>query len=235
MELNEILTELEALGSPSIKKVLMNQGAPDPIWGVKIGDMKPLLKKIKNDQVLALKLYETGISDAMYLAGLAADGAKMDKETLQHWVELASWEMISEYTVPWVAAENPNALELALEWIESDKESIASSGWCLLSGLATLKKDEDMDIALYSSLLKRVEDNISQAKNRVKYCMNSFVIATGAGISSLTEEAMQIARKNGKIEVMTGKTACKVPFAPDYLQKIIDMGRIGFKKKTLKC
>jgi len=235
MELNELLAELESLGSPSIKKVLVNQGAPEPIWGVKIGDMKPLLKKIKNDQELALKLYDTGISDAMYLAGLAADGSKMSKETLQKWVEKASWEMISEYTVPWVAAESPFAFELALQWIESEQESIASTGWCLLAGLAALKQDNEIDLSLYSSLLKRVENKISSSQNRVKYCMNSFVIATGAGISDLTAEAMQVAQNIGTITVNVGNTACKVPFAPDYLKKIMDMGKIGAKKKTLKC
>jgi len=235
MELNELLAELELLGSPSIKKVLVNQGAPEPIWGVRVGDMKPLLKKIKKDQELALKLYDTGISDAMYLAGLAADGSKMSKETLQKWVEKASWQMISEYTVPWVAAESPYALELALEWIESKKESIASAGWCLLAGLATLKQDDELDINLYTSLLKRVENSIAQAQNRVIYCMNGFVIATGAGISSLTMEAMRVANSIGTLSVNVGNTACKVPYAPDYLKKIMDMGKVGVKKKTLKC
>jgi hypothetical protein len=41
----------------------MKHGAPEPIFGVKFGD----LKRVKKDHQLALGLYSTGNSDAMYL------------------------------------------------------------------------------------------------------------------------------------------------------------------------
>jgi 3-methyladenine DNA glycosylase AlkD len=47
------------------------------MFGVKVGDLKPIVKQIKGDQELAMQLYATGNSDAMYLAGLVADGRKM--------------------------------------------------------------------------------------------------------------------------------------------------------------
>jgi 3-methyladenine DNA glycosylase AlkD len=52
---------------------------------VLVGDLKPLAKKIKGDQALASALYATGNSDAMYLAGLVADGAKMSRAELNAW------------------------------------------------------------------------------------------------------------------------------------------------------
>ena len=42
----------------------------------------------------------------MYLAGLIADEKLISKEDLNYWVENASWHMIAEYTVPWIAAES---------------------------------------------------------------------------------------------------------------------------------
>src|SRR5688572_30067545 len=102
----ELLAELKSLSSESIKKIFVNHGAPEPIFGVKIGDMKTILKKVKKDQALAMQLYDSGNSDAMYLAGLIADGSKMTKKELQGWVEKATWYMLSEYTVAWVASES---------------------------------------------------------------------------------------------------------------------------------
>jgi hypothetical protein len=32
-----------------------------------------------------------------------------------------------------------------------------------------------------------------------------------------------------------GGTACKVPFAPDYIQKMKDKGNIGKKRKMARC
>lgn len=41
--------------------------------------------------------------------------------------------------------------------------------------------------------------------------------------------------KIGKISVDLGKTACKVPFAPDYIENLRKMGRIGKKRKSAIC
>ncbi len=96
MNLNEVINELESFGDESTKKVLMKHGAKEPFFGVKVADLKKTLKKIKGDQQLALELYETGNSDAMYLAGLLADGSKMTDAKLKQWVKKAYWSMISE-------------------------------------------------------------------------------------------------------------------------------------------
>ena len=82
MSAANILDELKALGSASTKKVLMAHGAREPFYGVKVGDLKTILKREKGNQALALELYRTGVSDAMYLAGLMADGNKMTKAEL---------------------------------------------------------------------------------------------------------------------------------------------------------
>ncbi|MCW5962324.1 MAG: DNA alkylation repair protein [Pyrinomonadaceae bacterium] len=231
----EVLTELESLGSESTKRTLMKHGAREPFFGVKVADLKKVLKKIKNDQKLALELYRTGNSDAMYLAGLAADGAKMSESELDEWVKKAYWSMLSEYAVPWVASEHENAFEIGLRWIESEKEEIACAGWCTLANVMSMRGDEDLDIKKIRELLKRIEKVIHSERNRVRYTMNGFVIAAAAYVAELTDEAVKIGEKIGKVSVEMDGTACKVPFIPEYVQKIKDRGRIGIKKKTAKC
>src|SRR3984885_370240 len=104
MTAKEIVEELRTLGAESIKKVLRNHGVREPFFGVKIGDMKKILKRIKKDYQLALDLYDTGNYDAMYLAGLVADDAKMTKKDLNRWVKMAHGGALATATVPWVAA-----------------------------------------------------------------------------------------------------------------------------------
>ena len=152
MTAEEIVEQLKPLGSDAYKKTLRNHGIKEPFFGVKIEELKKFQKKIKKDYRLALDLFNTGIYDAMYLAGLIADDLKMTKSDLQHWVATANCATVSEYTVPWVAAESLHGRELALEWIESKKESVASSGWATLSGLVAIKDDAELDLAaLYRS------------------------------------------------------------------------------------
>ena len=235
MTLNEVMSELESMGSEQTKKILMRHGAREPLFGVKVGDLKKIVKKVKKNHNLSLELYNTGNSDAMYLAGLIADESKITKTQLQDWADNAYWYMISEFTVPWVAAESPFGYELALEWIKSKEEKIAAAGWATLSSLVTIKKDDDLNIKKLDSLLDHVAKNIHNESNRVRYTMNGFVIAAGTSIISLTEKAIKIGLQNGKVDVEMGGTACKVPSAPEYIEKNKKMGRIGRKKKVARC
>ena len=235
MTTKEILEELKANGNESIKKTLLKHGAKEPFYGVKIEYLKTIQKKIKKDYALSLELYDTGISDAMYLAGLIADDKKMTKEDLNHWVKKAHWSMINEYTVPWVAAESNYGLELALEWMQSDDELIATAGWCTYSNLLALTPDEKLNKKEIKALLEKVEKNIRQSQNRVKQSMNSFVISVGSYVPELTDLAIATGNRIGAVTVDMGDTACKTPFSPDYIDKIKKRGSIGKKKKTVKC
>ncbi|MBC7438988.1 MAG: DNA alkylation repair protein [Flavobacterium sp.] len=235
MTILEILSELESFAKPSIKKVMLNHGAKEPFYGVAVGDLKKIQKKIKKDYNLSLELYKTGISDAMYLAGLIADDKKMSKIDLQNWLENAYWYMLSEYTVPWVAAESNFGHELALEWILSENENIAACGWSTYSNLLALTANENLDINEIKSFLEKIENEIHQSQNRVKQTMNGFIISVGSYVQDLTELAIATGNRIGKIIVNMGGIACKTPFAPNYIEKIKIRNGIGKKKKTVKC
>ena len=235
MTTQEILEELSRLGNENTKKVLMKHGAKEPFFGVKVEHLKKIKKAIKNDYNLSLELYDTGNSDAMYLAGLIADESKMTKEDLQKWVENAYWYMISEYTVAWIAAEGNYGYGLAKEWIASEKENIASSGWATLASLLAIKQDSELDIKEIDKLLDRVAKDIHDSPNRVRYTMNGFVMSAGIYIYSLTDKATMIAEQIGKVDVEMGGTACKVPYAVDYIEKVKKKNRIGKKRKMARC
>jgi len=235
MTAEQIMKELEKKGSESIKKIFLNHGAKGPLFGVKVGDLKVIQKKVKKDHQLAMELFGTGIYDAMYLAGLIADESKMSKKDIQQWAEKSPSHGISEYTVAWVAAESDYGWELGMKWIDSPKESIASSGWNTLSGVIAMKPDNELDIALIKKLMQRIIKEIHSAPNRVRYTMNGFVIGVGGYIKELTKEAIEVSKKIGDVYVDMEGTACKVPSAPDYIKKMEARGSIGKKKKTVKC
>jgi 3-methyladenine DNA glycosylase AlkD len=234
MTANDIVAELKKLGNAQTKKTWMRHGAKEPCFGVKIGDMKKIQKRVKMDYQLALDLYDTGIADAMYLAGLIADDAKMTRKDLQKWVEGASWGAVAEYTVPWVASGSPHGRDVALKWMDSKDEAIASAGWQTYSSLVAIKEDADLDLAEIKSLLRRVAKSIHQQPNNVKYVMNGFVIAVGCYVKPLHKLAVDTANSIGKVAVeLVGD--CKIPFAPDYIKKVEGRRAIGMKRKSAKC
>ena len=235
MTAKEVLKELETYGNEGTKKTLMKHGAQEPFFGVKVQDLKKILKKTKKNHELSLELYDTGNSDAMYLAGLMADESQITEAQLDDWADKAYWYYLSEFTVPWLASETAFGFKLGLKWIKSKEERFAAAGWATLSSYAALRPDEDLDIKKYSALLDQVAKKIHKSQNRVRYAMNAFVIAVGSYIEELTDKATTTAETIGKVEVEMGGTACKVPLAKDYIQKIVDKGRVGKKRKTARC
>jgi hypothetical protein len=87
----------------------------------------------------------------------------------------------------------------------------------------------------FEAMLKRVTATIHGQPNRVRSTMNSFVIACGTNLVSLTDLALQCAREIGPVEVFMGSTACKVVFAPDRIAEAVSKGIVGKKRKTAKC
>lgn len=235
MTVDEIMAELEAKGSESIKKILLKHGVKEPFFGVKVEHLKVIEKQIKKDYSLALALYATGNADAMYLAGLIADDVQMTPADLALWAQQAVSINIASYTVPWVAAGSNHGFALAQNWIDDKEEHVAVVGWSTLAGLASLKPDTELDLPAIRKLLNRVSSSIHKARNQEKQAMNGFLISVGSYVAPLSQEAIAVAQQLGTITVDTHGTDCKVPAAVDYIQKAIAKGSLTKKKKKLKC
>ena len=234
MIFEEVMQQLKEFGNEQTKNTFLNHGATEPLFGVRVGDLKKVLKHIKKDHELALRLYDTGNSDAMYLAALAVDPKLMTEDDLRRWSAAANWYLIAESAVAWVTAESPNALKLAREWMKSDREMTAVAGWSTYSNYVTYAGAEELNLNEINSLLLEIRNSIHEAPNRVRYNMNQFIICVGAYVPELRNEAENVAETVGKVHVDVGNTACKVPIATEYINKILERGEPK-KKKTVRC
>ncbi|HYL84251.1 MAG TPA: DNA alkylation repair protein [Candidatus Angelobacter sp.] len=232
-----IMSTLKKKGRENTRAIYARHGMPvERTFGASTADVKAIAKTIKGDQALALELYKTGMMEAMYLAGMVADGSQMTRKQLEEWCEGAiGLRMISEYTVPWVTVESPHARDLAMQWIKSKNEHVASTGWCTYAGLLSLRPDEALDLAEIEKLLGTVVKDIDGAQNRVRYTMNNFVIATGSYVKPLLKQAKGAAKQIGDVSVAMGETSCQVPLAAAAIVKVEAAGRAGQKRKTIRC
>ena len=132
-----VMTELKSKASEKTRATYMRHGTEaERTLGVSMADLKLIAKSIKKQQALACELYATGIFEAMYLAGMVADGAQLSKKQLQGWAAAAAhMPMVAEYTVPWVALESadPRGCCSRMDPVEE--------GACRGSGLANLRGD----------------------------------------------------------------------------------------------
>jgi 3-methyladenine DNA glycosylase AlkD len=232
-----ILAQLKSKGSEKTRTIYARHGMPaDRVYGVSVADLKVIAKTIKGQQALACELYASGIMDAMYLAGMVAHGSKMSNQQLQEWADgAAEMQMIAEYTVPWVTVESADASGLAVKWMRSKVERLAAAGWATYAGLVATRADTELDLKEIEKLLGTVVKEIDAAPNRVRYTMNGFVIAVGSYVKPLLAQAKKAAHQLGAVKVNMGDTACKVPLATECIEKVEALGRVGHKRKTIRC
>ena len=235
--LSTVMADLKSKASEKTRATYIRHGAPaDRTLGVSVADMKLIAKTLKKQQALACEIYDTGTFDAMYLAGMVADGALLTRKQLQAWADAAAdMPMISEYTVPWVALESSDPRAVAMEWIKSKKERVAAAGWCTYSGILATTPDDKLDLVEIETLLKSIPAKIGAAPNRVRYTMNNFIISVGTYVMPLLKQANATAKQIGEVSVDVGDTACEIPVATERIAKTHADGRAGKKRKTIRC
>jgi 3-methyladenine DNA glycosylase AlkD len=235
MELDDIMKQLEAVGTERTKAIYMRHGGHEPLFGVTIASMKPIAKRIGKDQRMAEALYATGNYDAMYLAGMVAEPRAMTEADFERWIDQAYFYMVSDYIVAVTLAETAFAQVVADRWIADGRELRASAGWSCYAWLLGSRPDSEFDTDKLRSMLDNVARTIHDQPNRVKYSMNNFAMAVGVSYLPLYEEAVRVAAQVGPVDVKLGKTKCKVPLASEAIRKAADGGRLGFKRRNVRC
>ncbi|SFA81537.1 MULTISPECIES: DNA alkylation repair protein [unclassified Bacillus (in: firmicutes)] len=235
MNLQMVMQELEALGKERTKKIYISNGAQEPLFGVATGAMKPIAKKIKINQPLAEQLYATGNYDAMYFAGIIADPKAMTEADFERWMDAAYFYMLSDYVVAVTLAETDIAQDVADKWIASGEELRMSAGWSCYCWLLGNRPDGEFSVSKIANMLENVENTIHHSPERTKYAMNSFIYTVGISFLPLHEKAVEIAKTVGPVEVNQEKKKSKYLLASERIQKGVDSGQLGFKRKYVRC
>jgi 3-methyladenine DNA glycosylase AlkD len=235
MELETVMQELESLGKERMKKTYISNGAHEPLFGVATGAMKPLSKIIKKNQPLADELYATGNYDAMYFAGVIADPMTMTEEDFERWMDGAYFYMLSDYVVAVTLAETDIAQAVADKWIASGEELKMSAGWSCYCWLLGSRKDSEFSASKLSNMLDQVANTIHHSPERTKSAMNNFIYTAGISYLPLHEKAFETAKAIGPVEMKREKKKSSILLASENIQKELDRGKLGFKRKYVRC
>lgn len=235
MNVEMVMQELEALGKERTKKIYNSNGAQEPLFGVATGAMKPIFKKTKINQPLAEQLYATGNYDAMYFAGIIADPNAMTEADYERWMDAAYFFMLSDYVVAVTLAEADIAQEVADKWIASGEELRMSAGWSCYCWLLGSRPDKEFAESKIAGMLEIVKNTISFSPERTKYAMNNFLYTVAVSYPPLHDKACETARTVGPVEVNKDMGKRKFLNAYENIQKAVDKGRVGFKRKHVRC
>lgn len=235
MDCEMVMQELEALGKERIKKIYISNGAHEPLFGVATGQMKPIAKKIKINQPLAEQLYATGNYDAMYFAGIIANPMIMTESDFERWMDAAYFYMLSDFVVAVTLSETDFAQVVADKWIASGEELRMSAGWSCYCWLLGNRQDSEFNANKIASMLDQLENTIHDSPDRSKASMNNFIYTVAISYLPLHDKALETARAVGPVEIRRDKKKNRILCAAESIEKDIEKGRLGFKRRYVRC
>ena len=87
MEFDKAMAQLESLGTAQNVRIYKRHGAGDNVFGVSFAELKKLKKKIGEDHELAIKLWDSGNSDARSLAMMVASPDELTPSVATQWMK----------------------------------------------------------------------------------------------------------------------------------------------------
>ncbi len=217
MTVKEVLAKLESMGDDARRAYNAKVGpdrtaAPDNQFGVPMGDIRTLAKKIKTDHELALKLWDTGNMEAQLLATLIIKPKSLSAKDLDTMTRSTSCANAAEWLNNYVVAQHPEKDSLREKWMkEKEKDRwTARAGWHLTANCVN-KGADGIDPA---ALLDRIEKEMPKARPEVQWTMNNTLLAIGIKDAKLRKRAIAIGGKIGLYKDWPMSKGCIIPYVP---------------------
>src|SRR6185369_12081628 len=211
--LEETLRQLKALGNEGMRAQNAKRGAGDNQFGVKLGDIRILAKKIKTDHELALALWKTGNVDAQFLATLLIKVNLLSADEMERMVKSVTFAWVADWLHSYVLKEHADKETLRKKWMTADDRWAARAGWQLTAGRVA-KSPEGLD---FDALLDRIEKEMGAAVPEVQWTMNSTLAEIGIHFPKLRKRAIAIGEKLGIYRDYPVSKGCTSPFAPIWI------------------
>lgn len=217
MNVNEILEQLQSLGNEKVHEHNRKFGAGENQFGVKMGDIRALAKKLRTNHPLALELWKTGNVEARFLAILIVKPEKLTRDELYNWVRSEIFPHVADWLYSYVIKNYPDNETLRNEWMASTEVMPLRAAWSLTSGRIA-RMPEGIDIP---ALLERIETEMPIAAPEVQWTMNSALAQIGINHPEYRQQAIAIGEKLGIYRDYPVSKGCTSPFAPIWINEMV--------------
>lgn len=218
MTAHEILARLESLGDDARRKHNAKAGAPENQFGVKLGDIRAVAKKVKTDHALALELWETGNVEAQLLATLIIQPKSLSADELDRLTRSTTCAQVADWLNAYVVAQHPGKDALREKWMKAKDRWAARAGWNLTASRINKGVDDGLDLP---ALLDRIEKELPRALPEVQWTMNNALGAIGIHHPGLRKRAIAIGEKIGLYRDWPVSKGCIPPYVPVWVEAMV--------------
>jgi 3-methyladenine DNA glycosylase AlkD len=212
--LAEVMRELAELEDPKIRAVNEKHGDDH---GVKLSKLRALAKRLKTQQELACRLWETDDTAARLLAILICRPKAFARDELDVMLREARTPKVHDWLVNYVVKKNPHAEELRQVWSADPDPVVASAGWALTTERVA-KKPGGLDLA---GLLDVIEAEMKDAPDRLQWAMNHCLAQIGIEHAEHRTRALDIGERLEVLKDYPTPPGCTSPFAPIWISEMV--------------
>lgn len=190
----EVLAWLESRGTRANVAGMARYGiVARKAFGVSMGTMQTLQKRIGTNHDLAVELWPSGWHEARLLAAMVADPACVTRREMNAWVgDFESWADCDTVCFK-LWDRSPLAWEKARQWATSPRELVKRAGFALMACLAL--HDKAAPDRPFLGFLKLIEKGARDDRNLVKKGVSWALRATGRRNRALNTAAIAVARR----------------------------------------
>ena len=197
MTVKQVLAYLEKRGSKRNVEGMARYGIKAPkVFGVSVGTLRALGKKLGRDHALASALWRTEWYEARMLCAFVDDPDEVTPAQMDRWAkDFDNWA-ICDSTTFHLFDKTPYAWDKVAAWAPRKEEFVRRAAFALLAALAVHdKKAPDTN---YRRSFKLIARAASDERNFVKKGVSWALRSIGNRSPALNAEAIQLATKLSK-------------------------------------
>jgi 3-methyladenine DNA glycosylase AlkD len=194
MDRDEVLAWLERKGTRRTVDGMARYGiVAKKAFGVPVGTLRTLAKRIGKNQALSLELWETGCYEARLLAAFVGDPEKVTRRQMNAWA--ADFENWADCDTACFCLfdRSPLAFDKAREWTASPREFVRRGGFVLMACLAA--HDKKAPDSSFRQFLPLIEKGARDDRNFVKKGVSWALRGIGRRSPPLYAAAVALAKR----------------------------------------
>lgn len=217
MTLKDTLQLLESFGNEKMRTQNTRHGAGNNQFGVRLGEIKKLAKKIKVNHELALSLWNTKNIDARLLATLIIKPKELSIIEMDKIVQSVTFNQVADWLNAYVVKNHPEKEKLRKLWMTANNPMAARAGWNLTAAKLVIGS-EGLEL---NKILDRIESEMGNAATQVQWTMNTTLAQIGIQFSEHRERALAIGEKLGIYRDYPVSKGCTSPFTPIWINEMV--------------
>ena len=214
MTKNEILEILCHLSNEKRKQMYIKNGASENTYGVLLGELRKLAKGLGKNHNLALELWQSGNTDAQWIACMLFEGEKLSLDEARSMVSELTYSDIIDKFIGEVICNSQYVDILAEEWSTSSKDNLGRAGWKLIVYKISNGKLTNAEI---EEILRTIEIELQVASPGKQWAMNHALCQIGIVYPEFTEECITLGETLGVYKDLKVAKGCTSAYAPNWI------------------